>query len=57
MDKKKLLGRSLMVMAVVLMVVGELLPVVMSLLATLGAMLVGGIGLYCAFDDTSGQSS
>jgi hypothetical protein len=53
MHKRKILGWGLMSIALILLAAGELLPNVVSLFATFGAMLVGGIGLYFAFDDTS----
>lgn len=38
-------------MALILMVVGEIMTTMTSLFATFGAMLIGGVGLYLAFDD------
>jgi len=39
--------------ALVILVVGDSVPSIMSLFATFAAMIIGGIGLYLAFGDDS----
>jgi hypothetical protein len=53
MSKKKTLGWSLMVIALAILVVGDSVPSIMSLFATLAAMLIGGMGMYLAFGDST----
>lgn len=53
MAKKKPLGWGIMIVALVILVVGDSVPSIMSLFVTLAAMLIGGIGMYLAFDDQS----
>ncbi|OIQ86723.1 hypothetical protein GALL_314310 [mine drainage metagenome] len=52
MRRKKRLGFAVMAIAIVILVAAEALPGIASLFLTLGAMLVGGVGMYLAFDDT-----
>ena len=52
MTNKKLLGWGTMITAVVILVVSDSVPSIMSLFATLGAMLLGGIGMYLAFGES-----
>jgi hypothetical protein len=52
MNKKRRLGFGIMTIAIIILVAGEALPGIASMFLTLGAMLVGGVGMYLAFDDT-----
>jgi hypothetical protein len=52
MTKKKLLGWGIMITAVLILVVGDSIPSIMSLFATLSAMFIGGIGMYLAFGES-----
>jgi|WetSurMetagenome_2_1015567.scaffolds.fasta_scaffold954289_2 hypothetical protein len=52
MRRNRRLGFGVMAIAIVILVAGEALPGIASLFLTLGAMLVGGVGMYLAFDDT-----
>lgn len=45
------MGWIVMLAALVTLVIGDSVPSVMSLFITLGAMLVGGIGMYLAFGE------
>ncbi len=49
--RRKRVGYGLVAVAIALMIVGESVASMASLIATFSAMLVGGIGLYLAFDD------
>jgi hypothetical protein len=51
MNKKKTLGWCLIMVALVILVVGDSVPSIMSLFYTLAAMLIGGVGMYLAFGD------
>jgi hypothetical protein len=51
MTRKKTLGWVIMTTAVIILVAGDSVPSVMSLFATLGAMGLGGIGMYLAFQE------
>jgi len=42
-----------MMFAVIVQIIGDSVPSLMRIFATLGAMLIGGIGMYLAFDDTA----
>lgn len=53
MKKKKLLGWAIILAALVLLIAGDSVPSIMSLFITLGAMLLGVVGLYLAFDEAS----
>ena len=53
MNKRNLAGWCLIFVALILMIIGESVASMMSFLPTLGAMLVGGVGLYLAMDDQS----
>ena len=51
--RKNLIGWSLIGGAVVLLAVSEFVPnMLIGLLTSIAAMLVGGIGIYIVFDDT-----
>jgi hypothetical protein len=52
MTKKKLLGWAIMMIAVVILIVGDSVPSIMSLFVTLGSMLIGGMGMYLAFGES-----
>jgi hypothetical protein len=52
MVRRRALGWGIMITAVVILIVGDSFASVMSLFATLGAMVLGGIGMYLAFQET-----
>jgi len=53
MKRKKLIGRSLIAGAVLLLLIREVVPnLLIGLLTSIAAMVVGGIGIYMIFDDT-----
>ena len=53
MRKRKTVGWCLVLVALILMGIGESIASMMSLLPTLGAMLVGGVGVFLIADDQS----
>jgi hypothetical protein len=57
MKRKKLTGWGLIVGALLLLSVREFVPnLLIGLFTSVAAMLVGGIGIYMAFDDREERS-
>lgn len=52
MRRKKMWGRIILLAAVGVLVAGDFVPGVVSLFMTLGAMLLGFVGMLLAFADS-----